>query len=84
MATFARNVRVEDRVLAPKADRETAATATEAQPPAPKYASKLPGDGQTLRGLPAIGRGVSGAIPGTSPERVIAASDGSSTLAATT
>lgn len=29
-------------------------------------------DSRTLRGIPAIGRGVAGAIPGTSPDRVVA------------
>jgi len=28
------------------------------------------GDGRTLRGIPAIGRGVAGVIPGTSPDRL--------------
>lgn len=31
--------------------------------------SKLPGDERALRGIPAIGRNVSGAIPGTAPGR---------------
>ena len=31
--------------------------------------SKLPGDAGTLRGLPAVGRGVAGAMRGTQPER---------------
>ena len=33
----------------------------------PVYSSKLPGDTYALRGIPAIGRGVSGAIAGTVP-----------------
>lgn len=77
MATFSRNVRLEDRVLASKRQRMTAQPpSTEAQPKAPKYASKLPGDGLTLRGIPAIGRGVSGAIRDTSPDRVSLPSEG--------
>jgi hypothetical protein len=32
-----------------------------------RFASKLPGDERALRGIPAIGRGVTGAIPGTRP-----------------
>lgn len=34
-----------------------------------RYFSSV-GDEQTLRGIPAIGPGVSGAMPGTSPHRV--------------
>ena len=36
--------------------------------PEPIHVSKLPGDPQALRGIPAIGRGVTGAITGTRPE----------------
>lgn len=32
-----------------------------------RYRQKLPGDERALRGIPAIGRGVAGAIPGTRP-----------------
>lgn len=32
-----------------------------------RYRQKLPGDERALRGIPAIGRGVTGAIPGTRP-----------------
>ena len=32
-----------------------------------RYATTLAGDERKLRGIPAIGRGVAGAIPGTSP-----------------
>ncbi len=38
--------------------------------PAPSsrtFRAALPGDERTLRGIPAIGRNVAGAIPGTSP-----------------
>lgn len=34
-----------------------------------RFQSKLPGDTRALRGIPAIGPGVTGAIPGTSPHR---------------
>jgi hypothetical protein len=43
--------------------RETAATL----PSSPQ--AKLPGDTRALRGLPAIGRGVGGTMPGTQPEQ---------------
>ena len=33
------------------------------------------GDERTLRGIPAIGRNVSGAIPGTRPDRIIRGDD---------
>jgi hypothetical protein len=33
------------------------------------YATTLAGDPRKLRGIPAIGRNVTGAIPGTSPHR---------------
>ena len=76
MATFPRGVRREDRVLAARMLRVMRPGAMFDIPePEPKFASKLPGDTQALRGLPAIGRGVSGAIPGTSPDRVIMLSD---------
>lgn len=32
-----------------------------------RFQSKLPGDERALRGIPAIGRGVAGAIPNTRP-----------------
>lgn len=38
---------------------------------APEHARSAPADERRLRGIPAIGRGVSGAIPGTQPERSI-------------
>jgi hypothetical protein len=34
------------------------------------YTTTLAGDERKLRGIPAIGRGVTGAIPGTSPDRL--------------
>lgn len=37
--------------------------------------SKLPGDTRALRGLPAIGRGVGGTMPGTQPEQVLLAKE---------
>jgi hypothetical protein len=40
-----------------------------------RYATTLGGDHQKLRGLPAIGRGVSGAIHGTSPEQALMAKE---------
>ena len=36
-----------------------------------RYRTTLGGDHVKLRGLPAIGRGVSGAIPGSSPEQAL-------------
>lgn len=43
----------------------------EADPMTPmrRFDPTLGGDAARLRGIPAIGRGVSGAIPGTDPER---------------
>lgn len=38
---------------------------------APEGVRSAPADERRLRGIPAIGRGVSGAIPGTQPERRI-------------
>jgi hypothetical protein len=38
----------------------------------PIHVSKLPGDPQALRGIPAIGRGVTGAINGTRPTDITA------------
>lgn len=37
--------------------------------PATVTQATLPGDTRKLRGIPAIGRGVSGASPGTQPEQ---------------
>lgn len=34
----------------------------------PRFAKKLPGDPQALRGIPVVARGVKGAAPGTDPE----------------
>lgn len=76
MGTFPRNIRLEDRRLASRDQRMTTRVDTEAQPKSPKYASKLPGDPIALRGIPAIGRGVGGAVFGTSPDRVIMSSEG--------
>jgi len=44
---------------------EIVVTDDEVQPQ--RFASKLPGDEKALRGIPAIGRGVAGAIPRTRP-----------------
>lgn len=35
-----------------------------------RYSTTLAGDERKLRGIPAIGRGVTGAIPGTSPHSI--------------
>lgn len=35
-----------------------------------RYATTLAGDERKLRGIPAIGRGVAGAMPGTSPHSI--------------
>lgn len=40
---------------------------TGATPITPPKPGALPGDEQALRGIPAIGRNVAGAIPGTNP-----------------
>ncbi len=63
MPTFARGIPTDQRCLAPTSERTT----TRPQPQEPKYASKLPGDPLALRGIPAIGIGVQGAITGTRP-----------------
>jgi len=77
MGTFPRGVRREDRVLAGRMIRAMRpGVMFDIPEPAPRFASKLPGDTRALRGLPAIGRGVSGAIPGTSPDRLFVLSDG--------
>jgi hypothetical protein len=47
----------------------------EAAPPATVIQATLAGDSSRLRGLPAIARGVSGAIPGTQPERALLAKE---------
>lgn len=39
------------------------------------YSTTLAGDARKLRGIPAIGRSVAGAIPGTSPHGAVATSD---------
>lgn len=71
MPTFPRGVPKKDRVLAPKEERLIIVNSeTAAQPANPKFASKLPGDPWALRGIPAIGYGVSGCINGTNPEGV--------------
>lgn len=67
MATFPRGISREERVLASKMARTMLPGVA---PDVPQFASKLPGDTEALRGIPAIGRGVSGAIPGTNPESV--------------
>lgn len=63
MATFPRHIPAEKRVLAPRADRHVSKPET-------VYKSKLPGDTRALRGIPAIGRGVAGAINGSNPDKV--------------
>lgn len=55
------NARVLARIL-----KETAA-----DHPPPTRGATAGGDSRKLRGIPAIGRGVSGAIPGTRPEDAI-------------
>lgn len=68
MATFPRGIPPDERVVRPRSERASASSpSTGARPPAPQYASKLPGDPVALRGIPAIGRGVGGAIRGTNP-----------------
>lgn len=68
MPTFIRNVPPEDRVLKPRSERAKGSATVEESV---RFTSKLPGDARALRGIPAIGRSVGGAIPGTNPERVI-------------
>jgi hypothetical protein len=76
MATFARGVRREDRVLASRLIRAMRPGVALDVPQAElEFSSKLPGDNQALRGIPAIGRGVAGAIRGTSPDREVMLSD---------
>lgn len=45
-------------------------TATADQPIRTARGATAGGDERKLRGIPAIGRGVAGAIPGTSPHRI--------------
>lgn len=72
MGTYPRGVPRENRVVPSRKERLSAAPpATDSQPSLPKYASKLPGDPDALRGIPAIGRGVGGAIRHTNPETAI-------------
>jgi hypothetical protein len=75
MGTFPRGIPREERVLASKMVR---AMRGEIVPPVPQFASKLPGDTEALRGIPAIGRGVSGAMRGTVPEREVCGLDNES------
>ncbi len=54
-------------------ERKLARFLIEVGEPAPAsktFRAALPGDERTLRGIPAIGRSVAGAIPGTSPHNV--------------
>lgn len=46
-----------------------------AERPGPPGARSGEGDERRLRGIPAIGRGVSGEIPGTRPDRVVGERD---------
>lgn len=69
MATFSRFIRAKDRTLAPKRDRPRLALGSPEGGGTHKWAAKLPGDEKALRGIPAIGRGVAGAIQGSNPER---------------
>ena len=64
MGTFPRHIIRTDRCLEPRIHRIIDQYQA---PDNPRYASKLPGDSHALRGIPAIGRGVTGAIPGTIP-----------------
>lgn len=41
-------------------------------PPATFAGASLPGDTRKLRGIPAIGRGVTGAVPGSIPHKLAA------------
>lgn len=64
MATFIRYIPPQDRTIQRRHLNPTDNTPTH---PNPTYTSKLPGDTIALRGIPAIGRGVTGAINGTKP-----------------
>lgn len=56
------------RQIHEKNARLIAELALEAEPEVPMRAAATPaGDERRLRGIPAIGRGVSGAIPGSKP-----------------
>lgn len=66
VATFPRGISREERVLASKMVRAMRPGMDAVD--VPVFRSKLPGDPLALRGIPAIGRGVGGAIPGTNPE----------------
>lgn len=60
-------------------ERKIARIILEAGPeetPATVARATLAGDARRLRGLPAIGRGVGGTIPGTSPEGALLAAEG--------
>jgi hypothetical protein len=49
---------------------DAAKAARQATDHAEVYSTTLAGDARKLRGIPAIGRSVAGAIPGTSPHSV--------------
>jgi hypothetical protein len=70
MATFPLAVR--NAQLDARNARVLAEFSREAAPAALARGATAGGDWRRLRGIPAIGRGVAGAIPGTSPERAAA------------
>lgn len=68
MPTFIRYIPVNDRTVKARVQRTVGETTVD-EPVV--YSSKLPGDSLALRGIPAIGRGVSGARRDTRPESVL-------------
>lgn len=59
---------IKHRLLDERCAKQLAEFSRETGHPQPdRYQQKLPGDEKALRGIPAIGRGVTGAIPGTRP-----------------
>lgn len=67
MPTFIRYIPTSDRTIRP---REQRAIGENTVPDPVRFVSKLPGDPIALRGIPAIGRGVGGAIEGTRPDQI--------------
>jgi len=62
------------RTLQAKDQRMIAAAVIDSGDTAPTRTvthATLPGDARRLRGIPAIGRSVSGCIPGTNPEQAL-------------
>lgn len=63
---YARTLQAQDQRMVARAVLDSGGPA----PPRITPGVTLPGDSRRLRGIPAIGRGVQGCIPGTNPARL--------------